>query len=174
MSDRYATIVVDPPWPIAKIRREVRPNQVEMDYSLMTLGEIAALPVGDLALPDAHLYLWTTQKRLPDALDCASGWGFRYQCLLTWVKNVGFTPFSWMYSTEHVVFARRGSPPMLRLGLRLDFAAKVREHSRKPDIFYDRVRLASPGPRLEMFARERREGFDAWGDEVDKFAKEGP
>jgi N6-adenosine-specific RNA methylase IME4 len=142
-----------------------------MDYPLMTLRDIELLPVNELSQPDSHLYLWTTHKHLPHAIDIAEGWGFRYHALMTWVKNVGFTPFSWMFSTEHVIFARRGNLPLERMGLRLDFAAAVREHSRKPDVFYERVIAVSPGPRLEMFARERREGFDAWGDEVDKFPR---
>jgi N6-adenosine-specific RNA methylase IME4 len=85
------------------------------------------------------------------------------------VKNVGFTPFSFMYSTELAVFARRGSLDLLVKGRRLDFNAKVREHSRKPDEFYDLVRDVSPGPRIDMFSREARDGFDQWGNETDRF-----
>jgi N6-adenosine-specific RNA methylase IME4 len=85
---------------------------------------------------------------------------------MTWVKNVGITPFSWMYSTEHVLFGRMGSLPLEKLGMRLDFAAPVQGHSRKPDIFYERVRQASPGPRIAMFERGQRDGFEVWGDEV--------
>lgn len=168
---RYRCLVIDPPWPMQKIGREVRPNQVTVDYPTMTLQQIAALPVGDLATEDGcHVYLWTTHKHLPAALGMFDAWGVRYQCLMTWVKNVGFTPFSWMYSTEHVLFGRLGNLDLERNGLRLDFAAKVREHSRKPDEFYDLVRQASPGPRLEMFARESRDGFAAWGNEPGRFS----
>jgi len=166
----YRTIVIDPPWPIEKISRDVRPAQHVIDYPTMSMDEIAALPVGTLAHTDgAHLYLWTTHKHLPAALELVRGWGFSYQCLMTWVKNVGFTPFSWMYSTEHVIYAHRGGLPLLQMGRRLDFAAPVREHSRKPDVFYDLVRECSPCPRLEMFAREARDGFILWGNEINKF-----
>ena len=96
-------------------------------------------------------------------------WGFKYECLMTWVKNVGFTPFSWMRSTEHVLFCRKGGLKLEKMGLRLDFNAKVREHSRKPDEFYDLVRQATPGPRVDMFGREPRDGFDVWGNQADKF-----
>ena len=109
------------------------------------------------------------KTHLPDAFDILEAWGAKYQCLLTWVKNVGFTPFSFMYSTEHCLFAHIGSLPLLQMGKRLDFSAKVREHSRKPDEFYDLVRTVSPGPRLDMFGREKHEGFDVWGNEPDKF-----
>jgi N6-adenosine-specific RNA methylase IME4 len=167
---KYRCIVIDPPWPIEKIARDERPNQTIVDYPTMALDDIRALPIEELVVEGGcHVYLWTTHKFLPAALDIFEGWGVKYQCLMTWVKNVGFTPFSWMYSTEHVLFGRVGSLDVERKGLRLDFAAKVREHSRKPDEFYELVRLASPGPRLEMFARETREGFTAWGNETGRF-----
>jgi N6-adenosine-specific RNA methylase IME4 len=170
----YRTFVVDPPWPMEKIERDVRPMQAGFDYptmdedSLMAWAHENLIPCVD---PDsgAHLYLWTTHKHLPMALRLAAAWGFNYECLMTWVKNVGFTPFSWMRSTEHVIFARRGGLPLQTMGLRLDFQADVRQHSRKPDVFYERVAAASPGPRLDMFARERHEGFDNWGNEADLF-----
>lgn len=166
---KYNCLIVDPPWPMQKIEREVRPNQVEFDYPTMTEDELKAFPLPDYAADDCHLYLWTTQKYLPLALRLAEHWGFKYQCLLTWRKNVGFTPFSWMYSTEHVLFCTRGSLPLQRLGIRLDFEAKVREHSRKPDEFYDIVKQVSPEPRLDVFSREKREGFDQYGNEVEKY-----
>ena len=71
-----------------------------------------------------------------------------------------------MYNTEHVLFGRIGSLTLLKLGVKLSFEAPSERHSKKPDIFYDIVRQVSPGPRLDMFARERKDGFDAWGNEV--------
>lgn len=122
--------------------------------------------LAQIGYDDSHLYLWTTHKFLPDALKLADAWGYRYQCLMTWRKNVGMTPFSWMYDTEHVLFCRRGSLNLERNGLRLSFDAPVTRHSAKPDVFYDRVIEASPAPRLELFSRTPREGFDAWGNEA--------
>ena len=165
----YSTLVIDPPWQIEKIAREVRPNQVEMDYQMLSVDDIVALNCGEWAHDDAHLYLWTTHKYLPDAFAIALAWGFRYQCLMTWVKKVGITPFSWMYSTEHVLFCKRGSLDLLANGKRLDFSAKVSGHSRKPEAFYDLVREVSPGPRLDIFSRQTYEGFDTWGIEEGKF-----
>jgi N6-adenosine-specific RNA methylase IME4 len=163
----YRAITLDPPWPIEKIERLERPAQEDLDYQTMTLDEIAALPVRDLADPaGCHVYLWVTHRFLPAGLHLFDLWGVRYQCVMTWVKNVGITPFSWMYSTEHVLFGRMGSLPLEKLGMRLDFAAPVQGHSRKPDIFYERVRQASPGPRIAMFERGQRDGFEVWGDEV--------
>lgn len=165
---KYRCIVIDPPWEVKKIEREVRPRQgSELEYPTMSLEAIAALPIPDLVHDQGcHLYLWTTQKYLPDALTLLPKWGFNYQCLMTWVKPSGMTPFSWMYNTEHVIFATRGNLPLVRVGLKLSFDAPVIRHSSKPDVFYERVRQASPEPRLEMFARQEHEAFIAWGDQV--------
>ena len=167
LESKARAIVIDPPWPTQKILRDVRPNQDEFDYPTMTIEEIGKLPIADLADPEGcHVYLWTTHKFMPAAFDLFKGWGVRYQCLMTWNKNVGFTPFSWMYDTEHVLFGRIGTLKLLKMGLRLGFEAQVNGHSVKPDIFYERVVEASPGPRLELFARKEREGFQVWGNEI--------
>lgn len=167
---QYRAIVVDPPWPMEKILRDERTNQTDFDYPVMEIEEIISLQIAILAIQEGcHVYLWTTQRFLPIAFEVLKEWGVNYQCLMTWVKNVGFTPFSWMYSTEHCLFGRIGTLPLLKLGMRLDFRAKVREHSRKPDEFYDLVRQASPEPRLDMFSREKREGFDQYGNEKDRY-----
>jgi len=169
---KYRTITIDPPWPMSKIHRKLRLNQIQikLDYPTMTLKEIEALPIPDLAYEDGcHIYLWATHKYLPDALKILNAWGAEYECQLTWVKNVGITPFSWMYSTEHCLFARIGNLPLVKLGRRLDFRDTVREHSRKPDKFYNLVREVSPEPRIDMFSREERDGFGQYGNELDKF-----
>lgn len=166
----YRTLVIDPPWDMEKIERTERPQQGQyLDYPTMSVDELADLPVADLAADSgAHIFLWTTHKRLPDALDLFDAWGARYECLLTWVKPTGVAPFSWQYNTEHVLFGRFGAGSELdQRGLQLSFEAPVTQHSAKPDVFYDRVRDATARPRLEMFARTDRDGFDVWGDEVD-------
>jgi N6-adenosine-specific RNA methylase IME4/ParB-like chromosome segregation protein Spo0J len=163
---RYRTIVIDPPWPVTKIVRDVRPNQDTMSYPTMTLDEIARIPIPEIAMEDGcHVYLWATHKYLPQAIKLFDKWGVKYQCLMTWVKPTGMTPFTWMYNTEHVLFGRVGSLKVKQMGLKLSFEAPSRGHSTKPDVFYERVLAASPGPRLDMFARQARDGFTAWGDE---------
>jgi N6-adenosine-specific RNA methylase IME4 len=167
---KFKTIIIDPPWPMDKILREVRPNQRVMDYPTMTLDDIKALPVADLTDPaGCHVYLWFTQKYRRFVFELFDTWGVKDECFMTWIKNVGFTPYSWMYSTEHVLFGRVGSLPLLKMGQRLDFTGKVREHSRKPDEFYDLVKQASPTLRLDFFSREKRDGFEQYGNEPEKF-----
>ena len=167
--ETYRALVIDPPWPVEKIGREERPDQGKyLDYPTMDLEDIRDLPVDELAADDgAHVYLWATHKHLPDAFEMLDAWGARFECLLTWNKPTGVAPFSWQYNTEHVLFARFGDGlQMEEMGQQVSFDAPVTKHSEKPDVFYDRVRNASPGPRLEMFARTARNGFEVWGDEV--------
>jgi len=168
---KYRCLIIDPPWKTQKIERDERPEQGKyLDYPTMSLEEIEKLPIPELAYEEGcHVYLWTTHKRLPNALKLFESWGVKYQCLMTWVKPTGMTPFSWMYNTEHVLFGRIGTLNLEKLGIKLSFEEPSREHSRKPEIFYEIVRKVSPEPRLDMFARGPHEGFDQWGNEVNKF-----
>jgi len=119
---QYRCITLDPPWPMEKIHRDVREQQGKfLDYPIMSIEEIMALPIGEMAEENCHIYLWVTQKFLPDGLMLMNAWGFRYQCLMTWVKPTGMTPFSWMYNTEHVLFGRKGSLDLDQKGLKLSF-----------------------------------------------------
>ena len=136
----------------------------------MTVEDISRLPVAVKTETDGcHLYLWATHRYLPIAISLTEQWGFRYQCVLTWVKNGGITPYSWQYNTEHVIFASCGDLALNRLGLKLSFTGDRREHSRKPETFYQLVMKASPGPRMEWFGRQQREGFTVWGDQNEHF-----
>ena len=164
----YRTIVMDPPWDIAMFSPGL-PDV--LPYPTMTDDEIAALPVPTLAHPEGcHLYVWVTHGKLPLGLELVAGWGFKYRNLLTWEKNGGLIPWAYSLTTEHVIVATRGKLDPLRVGQKAHFAEARREHSRKPEAFYDIVRQASPAPRLEMFAREPRDGYILWGNDVAKFA----
>src|SRR5262245_7320948 len=118
----YRTIVIDPPWPMPKIARRVHAEQgSHLNSATMPLEDIAALDVPDKIDPEGtHIYLWVTQKFLPAGLDILAEWDARYECVLTWVKPTGITPYSWMYNAEHVLFARAGrSLDVQRKGLKL-------------------------------------------------------
>ena len=169
---RYHTLVLDPPWPLERMTRHEWDDQVGWDYPRMSLNEIRDIPIPDLAEEDCHLYLWAPHKFIPDAIDLVRHWGFGYRVMLTWSKNMGMTPYSWHYTTEHCIFATKGTLRVIEKGIRLDFQAPVVRHSKKPDVFYDIVCRASPGPRLEMFSRKRREGFEAHGNQVGMFDEE--
>ncbi len=201
VNDRYATVVLDPPWPMpktgtttrgetdakgvytAKGGRQVsgtwwgrhRGGSVELPYATMTLDDIAALPVDALAAPASHLYVWTTNRFLEETYEIVRGWGFKAKpVVLTWGKTPMGIGFGGAYTqtSEFCLFARRGSLAHLQ---REDSTwwswSRVYEnghiaHSAKPDAFLDMVERVSPEPRLEMFSRRARLGWQTWGDEA--------
>lgn len=171
---RYRTIVADPPWHYDKAGgyswREGRPSgetRPMLTYPTMSVAEIAALPVAGLAEPDAHLYLWTTQRYLWDAKDIAQAWGFGIAKVLIWCKApTGFSMGgTYGNASEFVLFCRRGSLKAMQRVPRDWWEWPRRDHSAKPEAFLDLVERVSPEPRLEMFARRDRLGWDTWGDQ---------
>lgn len=166
---KYRTIVVDPPWPMKKIERKAAIRQGDVEYATMSVDAIAEMPVP--AHTASHCYLWTTQRFLPDAFTILEGWGFDYLVTMVWHKAGGFQPFDLpQYNCEFILLGRRGGLPFLDTkDFKCCFQAKRREHSRKPDVFYELVNRVSPAPRLDMFAREQRDGFEVWGNQTDQF-----
>lgn len=169
MAGVYETIVIDPPWPMQKIERDVRPNQVEFDYPTMNEQQLSEfhIPSAD----SCHMFCWTTHKFLPMAFRLLDPWGFRYVCTFVWHKPGGFQPHGLpQFNCEFALYARKGTPELLDTkDFPCCFEAPRREHSRKPDIFYDRVRRVTAGPRIDIFSREPRDGFDQFGNEAAKF-----
>jgi N6-adenosine-specific RNA methylase IME4 len=149
----------------------VRPNQTGFDYPTLSEAEIAAFDVPGLAADDCHLFCWTTQKFLPMALRCLDAWGFRYVLTMVWPKPGGFQPVGLpQFNCEFVVYARKGAPKFLETkAFDCCFRAPRRDHSRKPDEFYDVIRRVTAGPRVDVFSREQRDGFAQAGNELEKF-----
>jgi N6-adenosine-specific RNA methylase IME4 len=160
----FEVIVADPPWPYAK-RAGDPSHRGQTPYPTLELEDIAALPVSDLAAPDATLWLWTTNAHLPEAFDVAQDWGFTYKALLTWVKDrIGLG--DWLRNqTEHCLLAVRGRPVLTLGGQSTVLRASAREHSRKPDEFYSLVDSLCPGRKVELFSRCSRPGWTAHGDQ---------
>ena len=169
---KYHTIVIDPPWPVEKIIRDVTPNQYDFDYPTMSIDEIKALPITEIADDSGcHIYLWATQKFLPVGFEVLKHWGFSYIFTMVWHKRGGFQPFNLpQYNCEFVLFGRLGGMPFeTTKGFSTCFTGERREHSRKPDEFYDLVRRVSPERRIDIFSREKRKGFEQYGNETSKF-----
>lgn len=168
---KYQIIYADPPWPITIISRKVRPKQLDMPYKRMKLEDIKQLPVQTLVDPTGcHLFLWTTHKYLPKAFEVMDSWGFNYHCCLTWDKTYGFTPFSFMWSTEFCLYGQLKGKWIrpARIGLKTLITEKPTRHSSKPKLMYGLIELfCGDLPRIELFARNTRLGWDSWGDEVD-------
>lgn len=158
----FATILVDPPWPL---------QGGEKHYRTMSLARITALPVGSLAARDAHLWLWTTNALLPRAYEVAEAWGFTVRSPLTWVKfRLGLGGrYQLRNATEQLLFCTRGRAPLGSRSQPTWFNAPVTEHSRKPAEQFAIIERVSPGPYLELFARRRPESnqpWAVWGDQV--------
>jgi N6-adenosine-specific RNA methylase IME4 len=169
MNGPYKVIVADPAWPVKKIIRRVRPNQKSaLDYPTMLVDEIARLDVESLADNNAVLGLWTTHAFLRSAFDVMDAWGFKYQRCLTWDKHNGMSLFGFHHRTEFCLFGYRGHIEMYprRPTIPTVFEGKSVRHSAKPDIFFDMIGVFG-SPRLEMFARQSRPGWDVWGNEVE-------
>lgn len=160
---KYRTILADPPWDV----EQQGARGAEQHYPLMTLECIAAMPVADLAAGDAHLWLWVTNATLRAGYDIAEAWGFTVRSPLTWVKfRLGLGNYL-RNSTEHLLFATRGHAPVQFRAQPTWINAPVTHHSAKPHEQYALIERISPGPYLELFARRRQPGWDAWGNEID-------
>ena len=174
----YPVLVIDPPWPMTKIKRDERPNQVGFDYPTMTETQLTALelpmssgvlrPINAVATDSCHVWLWTTHKFLPMGFRLLDAWGFKYVCGFVWHKPGGFQPVGLpQYNCEFALYAHKGAPVFRdTTDLFTCFEAKRGAHSEKPDEFFETISRVTEGPRLEVFARRVRVGFDGWGNEV--------
>lgn len=180
---RFGVIAVDPPW---KFKAGKSNRSTENHYQTMSIEQISALPIASLAAKDAALFLWTTPPFLDLSLRVMRAWGFRYVSVgFTWIKlkkgyrdtlfldsdifiGLGHTSRK---STEMCLLGKRGAPKRADKNVREVIIAARREHSRKPDAFYDRAARLYPGPCVEIFARQPRKGWTVWGNETTKFTE---
>ena len=178
VNGQYRCLLADPPWLFKKWSHINPAKSAENHYSIMTLEDICALPVERLLAPDAVLFLWTCWPHIFQAQRVIEAWGFTYSGLAwEWIKyNPRTNKFAYGlgYGTrknvEPCLLARRGSPVLLDRSQRDFIFAPRRQHSRKPDEQYARIERMFSGPRLELFARQRRPGWDLCGHEIDKFS----
>ncbi len=180
----YSTIVADPPWPYtgglvgtggrgADFVTRGSSVAAADRYSLMSMDDLYAMDVASLAAPNAHLYVWTTNSFMVEAHSLVGAWGFKPKTILTWVKTHQDDPtrvsmksgYYFRGATEHVVFAVRGSLPLVAEDTvpTAFLWPRIGVHSVKPAAFFDVVERCSPGPRLELFSRSPRLGWDSWG-----------
>lgn len=177
---KYETIYADPPWRFQNRTGKVAPEHKRLNrYETMSLEEIKALPVREITGDKAHLYLWVPNALLPDGLAVMDAWGFEYKGNLIWekVRKDGYPDgrgvgFYFRNVTEILLFGikkksapnRTLAPARSQVNL---IRSQKREHSRKPDEFIPIIEACSQAPRIELFARGDREGWDMWGNQAD-------
>lgn len=179
--NKYNTIYADPPWRFQNRTGKVAPEHKRLTrYETMSIEEIKALPVSEFAGEKAHLYLWVPNALLPEGLEVMDAWGFEYKTNIVWEKTrkdgypdgrgVGFY---FRNVTELILFGikknstnnRTLDPARSQVNL---IRARKREHSRKPDEIIPIIEACSLTPRIELFARGDREGWDMWGNQADE------
>jgi N6-adenosine-specific RNA methylase IME4 len=182
---KFRTILADPPWQFQNRTGKMAPEHKRLNrYGTMTLDDILALPVAQLADDPAHLYLWVPNALLPEGLQVIQAWGFQYKSNIVWHKirkdggpdgrGVGFY---FRNTTELLLFGVRGknartlAPGRRQVNL---IQTMKREHSRKPDEQYELIESCSPGDYLELFARGSREGWATWGNQADDYTPDWP
>jgi N6-adenosine-specific RNA methylase IME4 len=174
---KFSCIVADPPWTFKTYSANGLKKSAQAHYSCMTRQQICELPVSDLAADDCFLFLWTSAPALDFAVDVMRYWGFAYKSRMAWRKMtvngmVRVGP-GYLVRTMHedVLIGTRGKPKLAKAFPSI-FDGLAREHSRKPDAFFDLVQDRCRGRLLELFARQSRFGWTTWGDQAEKFDEE--
>jgi N6-adenosine-specific RNA methylase IME4 len=174
---RYAVLYADPPWHFEVYNEESGVERAAGNqYSTMSLDEICALPVLNLASPDAALFMWTTVPHLCESFDVLAAWGFEYKTNIVWVKDKIGLGYFVRNQHELLLVATRGDMPSPSPANRPPSVihAPRREHSRKPDEAYELIEQMYPElPKIELFARQARAGWAAWGNEVETAPDDG-
>lgn len=191
----YGAILADPPWrweSWGKYRGQragLAPKgsrSTDNHYETQETDEIKDLPISDLAAKNCVLFLWVTWPMLPEGLDTMASWGFSYKtCAFAWIKadvsqidlfrddaDADMLLGYWTRANSEVcLLGTKGQPKRLDAGVRQGIIEPRRQHSRKPSCVHRRIERLVAGPYLELFARERVPGWDAWGNETTKFSK---
>lgn len=184
--NHFGAILCDPPWSFRTYGGEdAVPTLGEDPYETMTLEEMKALPVADVAAPDCLMVMWVISSHVPQAIELAEHWGFTYRSLgPIWPKerypsqiemfddaplaDIGMGYWFRQQAEISLVFGK-GSPKRLNADVRQLIHGERREHSRKPEGVHERIERLVEGPYLEMFARQSRPGWSTWGLEATKF-----
>ncbi len=161
----FSTIYADPPWLYGNQGTRAATGN---HYSGMTVSEIAALPIKQLAAENAHLHLWTTNAFLFDCKAIMEAWGFEYKSCYVWVKpQMGIGNY-WRVSHEFMLFGIRGKCPFADRGQKSWGEFDRTKHSAKPERIREIIQRTSPGPYLELFGRRPADGWVVWGNEVER------
>lgn len=185
----FQVIHADVPWRFESYSEAGEERSAQAHYGCMSLDDIARLPVEAVAAEDCHLFFWVTGPFLVTGahIPIMRAWGFEPTVMaFVWLKlNRDYHPRFLTYiedaiffmglghttrqNAEYVILGRKGNPKRLARDVRQIIAAPIREHSRKPDVVFDRIQRYAGGPYLDLFGRQQRPGWTVWGNESQKF-----
>lgn len=174
---KYNIIYADPPWTFKTYSQKGKEHKsAELHYQCMSIEDIYNLPIENIADKDCVLFLWVIFPLLKEGLETIERWGFTYKtCAFNWVKKNKISD-SWFWglgywtrsNSEICLLATRGNPKRISKSVHQVSDARIREHSQKPDEIRNKiVDLCGDLPRIELFAREKVDGWDSWGNEID-------
>ncbi len=161
---RFGCVYADPPWQYDRKPR----GAADPHYPTMTVAEIAALPVRQLAAARSHLHLWTTHSFLDEARRVMEAWGFTYRSIFVWVKPTLGNGYYWRAACEFLLLGIRGDCPFLDHSIRNWLCVQRGPHSEKPEQMRELVERVSPGPYLELFGRRAVRGWTVFGDHISR------
>ena len=177
---RYNVILADPPWRFKLYSAKgVNKKSANGQYDTMTLNDLKALPVADIAAKDCCLFMWATFPMLREAFEVMDAWGFSYKSGGAWPKTTknGKDAFGTGYifrsAAEVFLVGTKGHVKPMNRSTRNVLHGVVREHSRKPDEQYPFIENLFGGERIELFARQSRQGWDCWGNDTEHFNQQG-
>lgn len=160
---RFQVIYADPPW---RYRNRASRGAAHNHYPTMSIPEIAALPVDQLAAKNSYLHLWATSGFLIEALQLMKGWGFDYRDAMVWIKpQMGMGNY-WRLSHEILLLGVRGDPRWNADDIMSWQMAPRTTHSRKPELFRTLIERTCDGPYVELFARRTVPGWTVWGNQI--------
>ena len=176
MQEKYNIVLADPAWSYRVWSKKGLGRSAEKHYPTMALNDICALPVADIAAKDSALFLWAIYPNLQEAFDVIKAWGFTYKTVaFTWIKR-NRKSSGWFVgcgywtraNAEICLFATKGNPKRISKSVRQIIDSPIGRHSAKPAETRERIiELMGDLPRIELFAREKPEGWNVWGNEVD-------
>lgn len=175
----FNVILADPPWNFKNYSEKGEGKNPNQHYKCISIEEICSIPVSVLASNNCALLMWSTWPFMPRWNEVLKAWGFEYSSLAwEWIKynpvtdKYAFGPgYGTRKNLEPCLLATKGSPKIGSHSIRDFIRSPRREHSRKPEEQYELIeRLFPAGPYIEIFARNEREGWTAWGNETEKFS----
>src|SRR5210317_1577927 len=172
---KYSVIYADPPWSFKTYSNKGKGRSPEKHYNVMNFKDICNLPVNNIANDNSVLLMWVIDPMLDKAFEVINAWGFKYKTVaFTWAKTNKksegfFTGLGYWTrgNPEMCLLATKGKPKRLSKSVQQLIVSKLQQHSKKPDEIRNRIiELCGELPRIELFARQKAEGWDSWGNEV--------